>query len=315
MKLEQYIEELLYRYNCVILPDFGAFLTQSKSAFIKESTHTFYPPSKVISFNELLTSNDGLLVSYIADAERTTYEVMLKRLGVVSKNWKEQLQNGERLNLENIGKLWLNNEGKILFEPSVQNNYLTSSFGLSSCVSAQITREILKEQVELLEDKIPFIITPEQREKNSFRPYLKYAAVAFIGVAAGLSALRFYNDNISSQQFIQQTVQKKVSRHIEEATFFDTAPLELPPLNLNVKVDRENQTTFYIVAGAFKVRTNAEKKIMELKAKGFNSNYIGVNKFGFHVVSFDSFTEVNKALNFLKTIKREVSSDAWLFQD
>ena len=203
----------------------------------------------------------------MAEAEKTSYEDMLQRIAILGKNWKKQLQNGERLSLENIGKLWLSNEGKILFEPANQNNYLTTSFGLSSCVSAKITREILKEEVEQLEDKIPFIITPEQREKTSFRPYLKYAAVVFLGLAMGLSGYRFYNDNVTSQQLVQQNAQKEVSRHIEEATFFDTTPLELPALNLNAKVEREPKTTYYIVAGAFKVRENADKKISQLQTK------------------------------------------------
>lgn len=315
MRLEHYIEELLYRYNCVIVPEFGAFLTQTKSAFIKEATHTFYPPSKIISFNEQLKSNDGLLVSYVADAEKTTYEDMLQRMTTFGKNWKNQLERGESIFLGNIGKLWLSKEGKILFEPSTQVNYLTTSFGLSSCVSAKITREILKEEVEKLEENIPFIITPEQREKKEFRPYLKYAAVVFLGLALGLTGFRFYNENIISQQLVQQNAQEQVSKHIQEATFFDTAPLELPALNLNAKVEQEEKTTYYIVAGAFKVKENADKKINQLKDKGFNASYIGVNNFGFHVVSFDSFKEVDKALQYLRTIKRTESSDAWLFQE
>ena len=315
MRLEHYIEELLYRYNCVIVPEFGAFLTQTKSAFIKEATHTFYPPSKIISFNEQLKSNDGLLVSYVADAEKTTYEDMLQRMTTFGKNWKNQLERGESIFLGTIGKLWLSKEGKILFEPSNQVNYLTTSFGLSSCVSAKITREILKEEVEKLEENIPFIITPEQRDKKEFRPYLKYAAVVFFGLALGLSGFRFYNENLASQQLVQKNAQQQVSKHIEEATFFDAAPLELPALNLNAKVEVEAKTTYYIVAGAFKVKDNADKKINQLKEKGFNASYIGVNKFGFHVVSFDSFTEVDKALNYLRTIKRTESSDAWLFQE
>ena len=316
MQLETYISDLLYRYECVIVPEFGAFLTQTKSAFIKEDTHTFYPPSKVLSFNEQLISNDGLLVSYVADAEKTSYDTMLSRLAVLGKNWKKQLVSGERLVIGNIGKLWLNKEGKIVFEPTGQVNYLTTSFGLTSCVSGKITREVLKEEIQKLEEEIPFMITPEQREKKEIRPYLKYAAVVFLGLALGLSGFRFYNDNQNSQYLAQQDAQKQVSKHIEEATFFDVAPLELPPLELNASVvNSVPKTTYYIVAGAFKVKENADKKVGQLKDKGFNASYIGINKFGFHVVSFDSFTEVDKALNYLRTIKRTESSDAWLFQE
>jgi hypothetical protein len=319
MRLEHYIEELLYRYNCVIVPEFGAFLTQTKSAFIKEDTHTFYPPTKEVSFNAQLVSNDGLLVSYMAEAEKTTYEEMLKRIATLSKDWKNRLESGERLIFDAIGKLWLNKDGKISFEPAVKVNYLTTSFGLSSCVSAKITREILKEQIVALEEEIPFMITPEQRETNQIRPYLKYAAVVFLGLALGFTGYRFYNENETAKLAVQQNVQTQIARQIEQATFFDAAPLELPALNLNATlntvVEKSNQTQYYIIAGAFKIKANADKKINQLKTKGFNADYIGINKFGFHVVSFDSFTDVDQALSYLRTVKNTESADAWLYQE
>ena len=67
MQLETYISDLLYRYECVVIPDFGAFLTQPVSARIDESNFTFYPPKKELSFNEQLKNNDGLLAKYIAN--------------------------------------------------------------------------------------------------------------------------------------------------------------------------------------------------------------------------------------------------------
>tara|TARA_R110002012_G_scaffold263456_2_gene446532 strand:- start:198114 stop:199073 length:960 start_codon:yes stop_codon:yes gene_type:complete len=319
MRLEHYIEELLYRYNCVIVPEFGAFLTQTKSAFLKEETHTFYPPTKEVSFNAQLVSNDGLLVSYMADAEKTTYEEMLKRISTLSKGWRNQLEKGERLIFTNIGKLWLNKEGKISFEPALRVNYLTTSFGLSSCVSAQITREILKEQVVSLEEEIPFMITPEQRETKQMRPYLKYAAVIFLGLALGFTGFRFYTENKATNLVVQREAQKQVAREIEQATFFNVSPLELPVLNLNASstaaIQEDKATQYHIVAGAFKVKENADKKISQLQTKGFNATYIGVNKFGFHVVSFDSFTDVDKALSYLRNIKNSESKDAWLYQE
>ena len=46
MELETYISDLLYRYECVTIPEFGAFLTQRASATIDDATNTFYPPKK-----------------------------------------------------------------------------------------------------------------------------------------------------------------------------------------------------------------------------------------------------------------------------
>ena len=49
MQLETYISDLLYRYECVTIPEFGAFLTQPISATIDEASNAFYPPKKVLS--------------------------------------------------------------------------------------------------------------------------------------------------------------------------------------------------------------------------------------------------------------------------
>src|SRR5690606_8086535 len=80
MQLSNYIADLLYRYECVIIPGFGAFLTRSQSARIDESTHTFYPPSKVLSFNKQLQVNDGLLANYVASVEKCSYAMALQKV-------------------------------------------------------------------------------------------------------------------------------------------------------------------------------------------------------------------------------------------
>ena len=49
MKIEHHISQLLYRYQCVTVPGFGAFLTDTQSAQLHEGTHTFFPPKKVVS--------------------------------------------------------------------------------------------------------------------------------------------------------------------------------------------------------------------------------------------------------------------------
>lgn len=311
MGTEHYIAELLYRYNCVIVPEFGAFLTQMKSAVINDTTNSFYPPSKIVSFNEQLSSNDGLLVSYMADAEKTSYEEMQQQIASVSQEWKKLMAAGERLSLSNIGQLWLNKEGKIQFQPSYQVNYLTSSFGLSSFVSTPVSREVLKEEVEELEEKIPFMITPETRKETRFRPYLKYAAVILLAIATGFTGYRLYNDKESNLVLAQQEAQQQVSKNIQEATFFNTAPLELPAVSLNV-ITKKKKAVHQVIAGAFRIRENAEKKVLQLKKKGYNASYIGANKYGLHMVAYGSFEDTNEAINYLRKIKKSESPEAWL---
>ena len=46
MQLSPYIKDLLYRYECVIIPGFGAFLANYTSASIQVDSSTFYPQGK-----------------------------------------------------------------------------------------------------------------------------------------------------------------------------------------------------------------------------------------------------------------------------
>ena len=80
MALATYIKDLLYRYDCVIVPDFGGFISNKISAKINEQSHTFYPPSKQLGFNHHLTHNDGLLANYVASAENISFEKPTKKL-------------------------------------------------------------------------------------------------------------------------------------------------------------------------------------------------------------------------------------------
>jgi len=312
MVLERYISDLLYRYNCVVVPGFGAFLSQHKSAVLNKQTNSFYPPSKSLSFNERLSSNDGLLVSYMAEVEKCSYEEMLQKVLNKVETWKRVLDQGERLTLENIGNLKSNKEGKILFQPSYQLNHLTSSFGLSSFVSAPITREVLKKEVAAIEEKVPFIITPERRKESSIRPYLKYAAIILLAISTGLTGYRLYNENLNQRQLVVEKAQEEVSKSIQEATFFDTAPLELPALNLKVITKKPEVAMHHIVAGAFRFRSNADKKIRQLNRRGYDATYLGTNKHGLHMVTYSSHSDVDEALQTLRKVKRTQSQDAWL---
>ncbi|EKF56727.1 hypothetical protein I215_00895 [Galbibacter marinus] len=310
MRIENYISDLLYRYQCVIVPGFGAFLTQYQNAKVHGTTNAFYPPSKSVSFNEQLQSNDGLLTNYLADVLKISYEEASKRLSTGVSNWKVALENEEKLELSGIGSLWLNEEGKLLFQPSYHINYLTDSFGLSSFVSPAVRREEMKKEVIELEEKVPIAFTPERRKSPS---YLKYAAVALLALSVGTVGYRYMNEMGSDRmQMIQTQAQQQIERNIQQATFFDASPLEMPSVTLKVK---KEPLKYHIVAGAFRVEENADKKVDELKEQGYKAMRIGKNKYGLHQVTYASFSTVPQALEYLRTIKRTVASEAWLLVD
>lgn len=307
MHLENYISDLLYRYDCVTIPEFGAFLTNRVSAKVNETSHSFYPPKKVLSFNEQLQHNDGLLASYITEIEKIPYEVALQKINKHVKSIKSFLVQGETLTFQNIGELILNSEGKIVFEPSYHVNYLTDSFGLSQFTSSSVTREIYKEEVEALEKVIPLSITPEKRK--TARPFLKYAAVALIALTAGgFVASNYYIDKIEAyNQLAQQQANEQLDAKVQEATFIIENPLPAATLN----VDKQSGN-YHIVAGAYRIEENSIKKVEQLKELGYKARMIGENKYGLHEVVYASFQTSDEALKALRQIRREHNASAWL---
>jgi len=306
MRLETYISDLLYRYDCVIIPNFGAFLTQAVSAKVHENTHAFYPPKKVLSFNEQLKTNDGLLANYIADIEKVPYETAIKKIAKRTKSLKSYLIQGETLNFDNIGDLSLNNEGKILFEPSYHLNYLTDAFGLSQFMSPSVTREVYKEEVEALEEVIPITLTPEKR---SAKPFLKYAAIALIALTiGGFTASNYYVNQIEAHnQLALEEANEQLEQKIQKATFVIDNPLPTVKLTVDKQSGR-----YHIIAGAFRVEANSDKKVRQLQDKGYKARKIGKNKYGLHQVVYSSYNNRFEALKALRKIRYNHNSDAWL---
>ena len=305
MQLETYISDLLYRYECVTIPEFGAFLTQKVSATIDESANTFYPPKKVVSFNEQIQKNDGLLANYIADVEKIPFEVATQKIAKRVKIIKSFLTQGETVTFKNIGDIAFNAEGKILFEPSNHLNYLTDAFGLSQFIAPSVNREIYKEQANAVEKVIPIGITPEKRKSKS---YLKYAAVALVALTlGGLVASNFYVNQIEAHnQLAQKEAEKQLDTKIQQATF-SLNPLPAITLKVNKQIGN-----YHIVAGAFRVEENCDKIISELKALGYDARKIGVNKYGLHEVVYASYEDRLEALQALRTIKATQNKEAWL---
>ncbi|RYD88284.1 MAG: SPOR domain-containing protein, partial [Sphingobacteriales bacterium] len=151
MRIEKHIAALLYRYQCVTVPGFGAFLTDVRPAQLDGATHTFYPPKKVVSFNANVKNNDGLLANHIALQEKISYTEAVAQINEAVTNWKQSLDNLDILSLKNIGDLGLNAEGSLVFTPANSTNYLAEAFGLSTVVSTGIKREIYKAEAEELE--------------------------------------------------------------------------------------------------------------------------------------------------------------------
>ena len=303
MQLATYIKDLLFRYECVIIPGFGAFLTQTQSARIDAASHTFYPPSKALSFNRQLQTNDGILANYVASVDECSYELALQKIRNFTGKLALELSEGKTVSLKNIGEFLLNSDNVFEFIPSEKENFNTASFGLTSFVSPAIRREAAASTIE------NETVALYNGKKKTAYPFMRYAAIGLIAITLGsVSGLKIYEGQVEKYNYAEkQKASVLVDNQIQEATFVIDNPL--PALNINVP---KQAGKYHIVAGAFRVEANANKKIAQLLLKGYPAELFGNNMYGLHVVVYGSHQTRLEARKSLRSIKLSESKDAWL---
>lgn len=330
--LDFYISRLLYHHQCVIVPDFGAFVTNTKSAsFIDEAT--LCPPTKEISFNGSLTTNDGLLAKSISQDKGIDYQEANNLLTTWVQEWKEKLRTEKTLTIEKVGTLTQTQENLWVFEPFSVENFLKESFGFQAVAVKKLPEAKMK--------KLP--------ENSNSLGWVRYAAV-FIIVFSAMS-WGWYSLN-SDWNFLfhreidkVQIVENQSDIKINQASFFSDFSLELPQFFSETKAETpekksteiipekteiinnqptekepevtENQSVkkvFFWISGAFSTEKNAQNRVKELHKKGFeNASIIGKNARGLFLVAFNGFETEQDAENYRKELKIK-KIDTWLYQ-
>lgn len=314
MKIETYISQLLYRYQCVTVPGFGAFLSETQSAQLNESTNSFFPPKKMISFNSQIKNNDGLLANHIAHAEKTSYGFAVSAIAFEVLSWKKTLEENGIVYLKNIGEIGLNEDKNLIFFPIDQNNYLPTSFGLSPFISPLVKREIFEKKIESIEQGKTAALYPEEGKKSS-NSYLKYAAVFVLtlGITGSIGYPLYQNQIATQTLMVESAVQKKVQNKIQEATFLIQNPLPAVTLSIDTaKTDEKSMLPYHIIAGAYRSERNAKKAYNQLLKNGYEARMLGENKHGLFPVLYGSYATMAEAENAQREIQKAENPDAWI---
>jgi hypothetical protein len=182
MDISAFICDLLYEHDCIIIPGFGGFICAYKPSVIDTANNTISPPSKSISFNINLQSNDGLLINYIAQRNNISFQTAQEIVQTWSLSAKSLLKSDRELTLKHIGIFTVTQSGNIEFAPNDTINYLKSSFGLKVIEAAPIVRQA---QIELAE--LPEIRTISYKKKSGV--WRIAAALLLIGAISGLAGM------------------------------------------------------------------------------------------------------------------------------
>lgn len=315
MRIEVYIIELLYTHDCVIIPDFGAFLTKRESAFIDTDLHQIEPPKRSLQFSAQIKNHDGLLAKHIAFKQQVTFQKAEAKIKFFVEDLRTALHEGKNVHLQGIGTFLYDEQ--ISFQPEKNQNFLLESFGLE-----KITLDTFQQEPSETPDSTPKVksIQPTQTSRTS--QYLKYAAVGFIGL--GITAalgLGYYENQVETYNVAeQQKAEKALQEEIQAASFSLKSafqPIVVNESSADATAEEnaasENNTIhqYHIIAGAFRVKANAYKKIKQLNKQDYQATYVGENRYHLHQIAYASFDQKADAIVFLRQIRAE-NPAAWL---
>jgi hypothetical protein len=175
--ITSYIETLILTHECVIIPDFGGFVTHHQSAQYRELQHKFLPPTKTLHFNTKLLINDGLLANTISLHEQISYQEALNSIQIWVKEIKQELKEKDNILLIGIGTL-KQKENQLIFEPDNSKNFSLQSFGLDSLTLSPIKQPSNEESnISLLAEETEAKVISINTKKSTHWKKIAVAAI------------------------------------------------------------------------------------------------------------------------------------------
>lgn len=325
MNMENTIKSLLYRYDCVIVPDFGGFVAKRKSAIFHPIDYKFDPPKKMVGFNSDLVHTDGLLANEFAKNNDLSYQEAIEQIEKEVSNWKATLDNNQTLKISDLGTLTIKNN-VIEFEPSEDQNFALESFGLSSLRG----KYILREEKE--------VATP--RKANAWVSYA--AAIGFAFLVGGSSF--FANQNLVQNQLssvlpllnannVVESVNETPVAPIIDVNNIDKDVIAITPIKetgesattvaTNSTLEEINTTDevssvdasstevdlsvkkYQVIGGSFKIYSRAMEHQAKLKRQGYDRAVI-IGKVGnYFMVAYDTFHDMTEAANYKRELEKK----------
>lgn len=171
ISLARHIETLLLRHDCVVVPGFGGFITNYVEAMQEQhdASMVFFPPYRVVRFNQSLTQNDGLLVGSYMSAYDAAFPAAEKQMQQDVNTMVDRLKLDGRYELENIGTLRMDLNHTVTLETAESGIATPGFYGLSSLhlrsAEAVEAERKLKEAIELT-TMVPVVAAPAETEES-----------------------------------------------------------------------------------------------------------------------------------------------------
>ena len=137
--LSRHIEYLLLTHNCVVVPQFGAFVTRMNEASRSEAENLLFPPKRIVRFNPDVLEDDGLLVGVLCALHRCAVGEAKRMVQTMVLDLRQQLLADGQVDFGSIGVFTQDEDGHVTFEPCEAGTVTPSLYGLDPFMMAKIT--------------------------------------------------------------------------------------------------------------------------------------------------------------------------------
>lgn len=343
--ITKHLTDLLFLHDFVIVPDFGAFVTNYKPAEITDNGY-ITPPSKSISFNSNLKSSDGLLISYLSEKENIDYSNSAQLISEFVRDIFIDLDNKKIVEFENIGSFKFDKELNIIFEPELKLNLLPESFGFTSIHYPQLEKTTKKLERTFSDGRKIRKSLSGSNAKALFFIIPIIIILSIASVKTGVfdksnyntsnitditeTGVKDNNKSVIEKQLDSMTKKENALMYIEQTkptssgNAFDNKEKNVKIETIEIKkettpiVKKEPEVIeipeiiekeYILVAGSFSSKKNAERFVKKLSKKNINAEII--NHKGKYRVSAATFETKAIAKKEVKRLKK-LSIKTWI---
>ena len=350
--VQNHIKELLFEQDCVVIPEFGGFVTNFDCAKINSTNRFIAPPQKWLAFNALLKNDDGLLSNFIAKEENVSLSQANLKIKTFVEETRNSLRSDKTYSIEGLGTFSQNDEERIQFQPKLTTNFYSESFGMENIFlkkSESIQNElqvVVKpntvsnttiKQVFSNDDREPMAEVLENEEAYSHKrgrfskvlPYvygiagsiMLFSAIYFLdNQKSNLSSLNPFQSQKLSQpvgkQIVKEDVAVVTSKFENEIEKTPVVEMKIEPVVELKNTITETNNRFFIITGSFGSKQNAKKLLNTLKNKGFENAEIIYPKRSEKLikVSAGGFTNESDADQEALKVAESMNQATWIYK-
>jgi CCDC81-like prokaryotic HU domain 1/CCDC81-like prokaryotic HU domain 2/SPOR domain len=304
--VEKYISELLKHNDCVIVPSFGAFIKHYESASIHPITHKFTPPYQVIGFNSRLVLNDSLLLKHLAVGEHCTDEEAMHHILFFIHSLKQHINKFGFFAFENIGRFFLNKEGKLQFDPELTDHFSGDTFGLKEFIVQPIDRTTYTMSTNYSK-KAAEAASDAEKKGSALKTVLIMIPIVLLVFIGGLFVFMKQTDT-DSIAGIDVMKLLGLKEHVVVAPKDTVTVIEpIAPV-----VTEDPNAVYSVIVGSFQSDKHAQKFSKKLNKKGLST--VVIEGDGYFRVGLDNVGNKTTALGKREEMLANYGQDIWIMK-